>query len=138
MDPGLLLAAYHQIASGLQAVILVRAPGECPLCVCALDSRESECVLEPVLARSFEVIQDAYQECSSSRDGLRSNSPCSSDGSRIWLLVLFILSCLVGALLTVIVSCCLSVSRRTVRGLLTQPDTHRAFADVADQESEPR
>eukprot|EP00959_Pyramimonas_sp_CCMP1952_P261567 5468961-Pyramimonas_sp.AAC.1 len=36
--------------------------GECLPCVCALGARESECVLEPVLARSLEVIQDAYQE----------------------------------------------------------------------------
>ncbi|CAK0832431.1 unnamed protein product, partial [Prorocentrum cordatum] len=138
MDPGFLLVAYYLIASGLQAVALVRAPGECPPCVCALDARESECVLESVFARSPEVIQDVCQVCSISRAELRSNSLCSSEGSRFWLLVLFILGCLVGSRPTVIVSCCLSVSRRTVRGLLVQPDAHRALADMTDQESEPR
>ena len=112
------MAAYHVLASTLQVVTLARAPADCPACVCEVDTcGAGPAPLEgalPALTRSLDVIQDAYRECSTVRAQLRATcEPPRDDGfSRVSLTLLFFLGCPVGTLVTLLVSCCLSLTRR--------------------------
>eukprot|EP00959_Pyramimonas_sp_CCMP1952_P117379 2453839-Pyramimonas_sp.AAC.1 len=78
MDPQLVFAADHMVASGLQAATLVRPLGDCPSRVCAVEARGAaglhrERSVLPTLTKSLALIQEAYHECTLARAQLRAD-----------------------------------------------------------------
>ena len=140
VDPGVFGAAWQVLASTLQLVSLARGPPDCPACVCAVDACGAESAPPdsalPALVRSLDVIQDAYQECSSTRAHLRDTCQTrETEGcSQVSLVLLFIRGCLVGSLITIIASCGISLARRVAASRSRAAAARQATLDDTPRE----